>query len=530
MARQQRDVPPEGRAVQWRDLGTHQRRIVSDNMRDAGINLPQTAADAAVKFRAAQADPTKSAERRKLAGVKATALENVQPELKSQPVTLQRAANSRERLYNRGIEDRAAANPDDSHQVIPTGAGWYFDHHRQIADSATRHGFPHDWAIAASGVMSPQNSPENERAAVHAIMDANANHKVEVTPEVHQHLAKNGIDVSQHLGQTVHFDQLPVGSVAHLSSGNIRDKVNTTADLHQVARGGTKQNIVKAEKVLAGEIAPQDAVNPHSAPKVWSYVHNTLQAVPNSPTHVEFMGRIHQDAMVRRGHIDAQQQSLDLYGMGEKRGGHLLSPESHTVEDTWQNAASFDQPKTTVGTGRTSVFKAAGSMDATYPVAGVKTRVNEEGTRESAFRHPDVGAAALTHAFNNRATQKAAEQLGRQSGTTLPPAAVQEVGWVQMRKDAGKDPEWNQRKVEKDDPLGGHIRGQGALFDITDRAGQVRSHVPGAGLAPLDRQATHPTYDPAHEEPLNPEADMRKWAAISNNHHKSTWKRRYAGG
>ena len=50
-----------------------------------------------------------------------------------------------------------------------------------------------------------------------------------------------------------------------------------------------------------------------------------------------------------------------------------------------------------------------------------------------------MSPAGLTHAFNNRATQKAAEQLSKQSGTTVPPAAVQEVGWVQMRKDAGKD-------------------------------------------------------------------------------------------
>lgn len=493
-----------GRPLQWRDLSSSGRRIVSDNIRETGENLPKIASESAARLQS-----TYERTGNLKAKVKATSAEAIGEHLQSKPVTLQTAANSRQKLYNRGIEDRRAANPEDPHQVIPTGAGWYFEHHKDIATAAESRGFSRDHAIAASGVMSPMNSPDNEKRAVTAMMDAYTNHKVTVTPEVHAHLAKAGIDVSEHLGKEVHFDQLPTGSLAQLSDKSIRSKVPTTANLQDVSLGGTRQNITKAENVLMGHVDPDDAVNPHSAPKVWSYVHNTRQAVPGSPTHVEYMGRVHQDAMARSGQIDKQQQALDLYGHQDQKlpDDHLLSPHSHTVEDTWQNAATFDQPKT-MAQGRTSVFKAAGSLPETYPVAGVKTRTNPEtGKRDTAIKDGRVGNAAVTHAFNNRATQKAAEQQGRGSGVDLPPVSMQEVGWVQMRKDAGKDPAFNNRSVDKADPLGGHIRGQGALFG---------EHVPGAGRTPLDRDVVAP---PAHDEPTNPEADMRKWAAIGNSYH-----------
>lgn len=493
-----------GRPLQWDDLSNHGRKIVSDNFREVGTNLPDIARASSERLAA-----THERTGNKVAKVKANSAAAVAEHLQSKPVSLQSAANSRQKLYNKGIEDRRAENPDDPHQVTPTGAGWYFEHHRDIASAAESRGFPRDHAIAASGVMSPMNSPQNEKAAVTSMMDAYANHKVTVTPEVHDHLAKAGIDVSEHVGKEVHFDQLPPGSLAHLSDSRIRDRVPTTANLKDVSLGGTRQNITRAEHVLMGYTHPDDAVDPHSAPKVWSYVHNTRQAIPNSPTHVEYMGRVHQDAMVRTGQIDKDQQALDLYGHKDQDlpRDHLLSPKSNTVEDTWQNAATFDQPKTMAG-GKTSVFKAAGSLPETYPVAGVKTRLNPEtGKRDTAIKDGRVGNAAVTHAFNNRATQKAAETQGRGSGVDLPPVAVQEVGWTQMRKDAGKDSEYNNRDVEKADPLKGHIKGQGALFG---------DHIPGAGRTPLDRDTGGDKDYSAGV--ADPEGDLRKWAAIGNNH------------
>lgn len=427
-----------GRAVQWNDLKTNQRRIVSDNIREVGANLQPTAqkhVDTLARSPKATPGKVKTAQ---------AVADTVEP----RNVTLQTAANNRQGFYNRGIASRRAENPDDPHQVIPHGAGWYYDSHKAISDSAKQHGYDTDRAIAASGVMSPMNSPANEQASVHAMMDAKANHTVHVTPEVREHLGKAGIDVSAHLGKTVPIKDLPTGALTHLSDTRIRSKVETGADLVNVARGGTRQNMTKAESVLDGHVHPDQAVDPHSAPKVWSYVNNLRAAKPGSGDHVEYMGRVHQDALVRTGQIDKHQQALDLYGHKDRDlpDDHLLSPKSHTVEDTWQNAATFNQPNVTVPGSKTSVFKAGGSFSNNYPVTGVKTRVNEEtGKKESAHTDARVGNAALHHAYNNAATQKAAAQQSRGSGTTVPPVAMQEVGWVQMRKEAGKDSEETAR-------------------------------------------------------------------------------------
>ncbi len=424
-----------GKAVQWHDLSGNQRRIVSDNVRDAGQGIQKIAQSHVESLsRSAKSTPGKVATAQAVA-------DTVQP----RNVTLQTAANNRQGFYNRGIESRRAENPGDPHQVIPHGAGWYYDSHKSISDDASKHGFDHDRAIAASGVMSPMNSPENEKAAVNAMMDAKANRSVHMAPDVVDHLAKHGHDVSHLADQTVAVRDLPHGALSALSEKSARGKVSphTDVDLDNLARGGTRQNMVKAEGILDGHVHPDDAVDPHSAPKVWSYVNNLRAAKPGSGDHVEYMGRVHQDAMVRTGQIDKHQQALDLYGHKDKDlpDSHLLSPKSHTVEDTWQNAATFNQPNVTVPGSKTSVFKAGGSFSNNYPVQGVKTRVDEDtGKKESAHADARVGNASLHHAYNNRATQKAAAQQGRGSGVDLPPVAMQEVGWVQMRKDAGKDP------------------------------------------------------------------------------------------
>lgn len=457
------DPSISGRPVQWKDLSNRGRDIVSSNMRDAGRNIRQIA-DAHVRTltRSSKSTPGKVATATGVA-------EAVEP----RSVTLESAANKRQGFYNDAIDRRRAENPGDEHQVIPHGAGWYYNHHAEIAKSASQHGYDTDRAIAASGVMSPMNSPDNERASVHAIMHAKSQGKVEVTPEIVKHMAtKTGkkdvtVDLSDRVGQTIHVGELPDGAVAKLSDKRIRSHVeqHSNVDFNSVARGGTRENITRAESVLSGAVHPDEAVDPHSAPKVWSYVHNTRQAKPGTGEHVEYMGRVHHDALVRTGHIEKEQGALDLYGHGESEHpeDHLLSPKSHTVEDTWQNAATFNQPNKTVKGTKTSVFKAGGSFSSNYPVAGVKTRANEEtGKREVA--HPDsrVSNAGLTHAFNNRATQKAAEKQSKGSGVTVPPVAVQEVGWTEMRKQAGKDPAFNQSQPKETKEVDEH-KGQGVL-------------------------------------------------------------------
>jgi hypothetical protein len=500
------DPKTDNRALQWKDLSSNGRRIVSDNIRQTGMDIQKTAQRHVETLqRSSKATPGK-----------VETAQGVADRVEPRNVSLQTAANNRQGLYNRSIDARRAEHPDDPHQVIPHGAGWYFDAHKTISESASKHGYDADRAIAASGVMSPMNSPDNEQAAVHAMMDAKTNHTVHITPEVAAHLKKStnkqdpSIDVDHHIGKEVLVAALPTGALAKLSDKRIAHKVQTGADLNSVARGGTRQNITRADAILSGEVHPDEAVNPHSAPKVWSYVNNLRAAKPGTPTHVEFMGRVHHDAMVRTGQIDKDQQALDLYGHGGQKlpDDHLLSPRSHTVEDTWQNAITFDQPNVTVPGTKTSVYKAGGSFSDIYPVRGVKTTTNPDtGKRESAHPSGEVSNAGLTHAFNNRATQKAAEQQSRGSGTTVPPVAVQGAAWTQVRKETGKDPAYNSRETEKADPLGGHVRGQLALFG---------DHIPGG-----ERPRGSAVSTPEDMNKGDVEADMRRATAIFNNRTRS---------
>ena len=49
------------------------------------------------------------------------------------------------------------------------GADWYFQHHAKLAAVAEATGHTRQQVIAASAVMSPQNNPDQEYAAVHAL-------------------------------------------------------------------------------------------------------------------------------------------------------------------------------------------------------------------------------------------------------------------------------------------------------------------------------------------------------------------------
>lgn len=428
--RKQTSASLDSHIVQWHDLDRSGQRVVEQNMRQVGMSMPQ---------RVAQGIEQASNSSAKKADVTRASLSAVQPYVRPEPVSLRRAAGHRTRLYNDALvrQTQSASNP---HNVIPQGADWYFEHHARVSQAAEQQGHDPERARYGSALMSPQNSPENERAAMKAIGHAHADGKVEITPEVAQHLGSQGIDVSRHVGTTQHYRDLPSGTVGALSSASFRHKVNTNADLLNVARGGTKENVLKAERVMRGEAdARESFVNSKGAisgAKIASYAENINDAVPGSATHVEFMGRVHEDALKRAGHIPHDQQSLDLYGFREHGvpDNHMLSPRGHSVEDTWMNAVTFNQPKklASVGPNATSVFKQGGS-GAQYPPSGLKTGRDETG-KKVGTAHPDarMSDSMALHAFNNRATQMAAEKHG------VSPTAMQSVAWTEARKQAGK--------------------------------------------------------------------------------------------
>lgn len=420
--------PIDGRVVQWEDFPPAGRKIVETNMNKVGRTMPERTADQATKALSSTSDTTRRQGR---------ALEAIQPHMVPRSVSVARAATNRTRLYNDALaRKQLEGNPDN---VIPDGTNWYFEHHARLTLDAKRHGVDPANARAASALMSPQNSPENERAAMNALGDSYATRSVSVTPEVSEHLGRKGIDVSEHVGSRQRYSDLPAGTAAYLSDSQFRDSVDTDADLRGVARGGVKENVFTAERVMRGEQHSRDALTNSdgviSAAKVGSYTHNIEEAVPGSATHVEFAGKSHQDALFRAGRISRDQMTLDLYGSqaagDSNTPSDLLSNRSHTTEDTWQNAATYDQPKKIVGRA-SSVFKQGGS-GAQYPPSGIRVRRDDEG-KQTGSAHPDsrVTDSMTLHAFNNKATRVAAKRQG------VAPVAMQSVGWTESRVQSGK--------------------------------------------------------------------------------------------
>jgi hypothetical protein len=400
----------QGRAIQWGDLTKDARGRVSGQINDLGRNM-----QANVRRRLDVLhgpNPPAKAEK------EAKTLSDIQPHVRNRAVNVSGAADRRVEHYDRAIHDAQARG-----ESAPAGAGWYFKHHGDIASVAHDTGFHPDHAIVASAVMSPQNSPENEKAAVSELMRAHTHGKVEMTQDLANRLSKKKVPVNpMHIGRTVGMHELHPDTMAALSDTKIRDHAQTNVDLKQISRGGTKANVSKAISVLRGHIHPDEALNPHSAPKVWSYARNIRQSVPGSPEHHEYMARIQAHADQATGKDLHGQGMLDLWGLRHSTEGQL-SPSGHTAEDTWMNSITHGQPNVSVGEkGRTNVMKSAASNQSLGYTSNTP----------------------LHHAFNNRATGTAAQRLSRGHDFAMPSTAVQEVSWTQARREANKDPEFNQ--------------------------------------------------------------------------------------
>lgn len=456
MAKPSNNSAPAGRPLQWSDISAQGQRVVAANMNEASRTMRQRNAAAGARM-ASLATTGKSPASRNKAKVLANTHANLQPHLVNKGLTLDSAADSRVRSYE-GAERSANERGRD----VPDGTGWYFEHHRDIRDVAKQTGFDPSRAIVGSAVMSPNNSPDNEKAAIHEIMRAHAGGSIHVTSRVAAHLTRAGVPVNpDHVGRTVAVKDMHPHALAALSATSVRGDVEHSGfSLHQISRGGTRGNIAGALDVLHGHVDLKDAANndPHSAPKVHSYAQNILHATPDSAIHDEYMFRVKHHTLMGRGEIHPNQTHMDIHGLANSEEG-LLSSTRSTAEDTWQNALTFDQPN--VSAGRTSVMKSGGSNN-NYP-AIAKTRT-VRGKNVSAHPDSNIGPSAVQHAYNNEATRMAAEKIstrqynaprvGNRQGPEplqvhpkVPIVAAQEVPWTQARRDTGKDPDWNRQQA-----------------------------------------------------------------------------------
>ncbi len=214
------------------------------------------------------------------------ALANVKPRRDSRSKTVRRLADG---LMHPDPELRL---PGEA--TIPD-ADWYPRvHAARLRGVAVDTGLDPKTVATASGVMSPLNSPDNERAAVRAIADAHSRGaQFKITPAVQEAVAssmpvnkKTGrrelSSVSELRDGEAKFADLSPEQIRDLTSKPVRDAgvLSTDLDLSGIARAGTNKESgirgIRGETVNA--LAP-----PSSAPKVNTYTqHGYNFGVPHS--------------------------------------------------------------------------------------------------------------------------------------------------------------------------------------------------------------------------------------------------------
>jgi hypothetical protein len=369
------------------------------------------------------------------------AVKSVLPHLTDKPSSLKTAATNRVKMIKAG-----ATNPNirAEGENLP-GAGWYFQHHSELSKAAQEHGVGTNTAITASAVMSPQNSPDNEKKAVIALMDAHRNGKITIphhlVDEINstENMVKAGVTVNpEHVGVPVHASQLHPAIISALSKESTRTQLpEHNVNLEDIALGGSRLNIAKAVDIIRGKIPEDQAIDPHSAPKVRSYRDAIRDAVPNTPEHDEYMMRAADMGDKLRGDVGKGQMMLDYHNLRGNDSGMLSSTRS-TAEDTWMNSISHGQKNEIVPGTDTNVMKTAGSI---LGYTGAKTK-----DKVSVDPDPRVKPKVVQHAVNNAATIEAGKTLKKQLDLdyNVPSTLSQETAWIPARRAGNKDKAFNK--------------------------------------------------------------------------------------
>jgi hypothetical protein len=369
------------------------------------------------------------------------AVKNVTPHLTDKPTTLNKAASNRVAHITAGATNSSLQKTGES---LP-GAGWYFQHNADVTKVAHEHGIHPDIAITASAVMSPQNSPYNEKLAVSALLHAHRSGTVTIPHDVANQLnTSKGLQKAQvqinpeHIGVPVPASQLHPAVLAALSEEKIREQLPShTVNLEDIAKGGNRGNIAKAIDVIRGNTPEATAIDPHSSPKVHSYRDAIKHAVSGTPEHMEYMMRAADIGSKLRGDVGKGQGMLDYHTLRDSETGMLSSSRS-TAEDTWMNSISHGQKNEIVPGTDTNIMKTAGSL------LGYTGKKTHEGV--SVDPDPRIGSSAVQHAANNAATIKAGTKLQKslKLDYSVPSTLVQEAAWIPARRAGNKDKAFNK--------------------------------------------------------------------------------------
>lgn len=436
------NIAPTSRAAQWSDIDPVGQRNLSSQMRQMG-NVRSAVPSRRAALTAQATNPENNPRTTLKAEQRGKALEAIAPHFENKPMTLEGAASHRVELARAGARRSMT-------EGVSSGANWYYEHHQKLADVASSTGIGKDAVIAASASMSPQNSPDQEHAAVKALSEAHSNPhaRVRVTHEaVDAAKAADPENAPEHermreyVGHDLHPRQLESSHLAMLSNPKVRGHVDTTGvDLGEVAKGGVKSQVTKAVDVLRGNIAPEKAISPITSPKVWSYHQNIAASVPGTAEQQEFLGRAHAATTQIPG-----QGRFDLTGLQSSTQGQLTE-RGHTAEDSWMHAINTRQRLESVNVpGRTG---RAGAQSPAKFAVGEGGGVNKKAlARTMQFRGRTRSilrgstSSGLEHAWSNQATNQAAQTMG------MPSTAVQAMSWTEGRRRASKDPAYEAMRA-----------------------------------------------------------------------------------
>jgi hypothetical protein len=425
--------PPTGRAMQWGDIPREGQQDLNAQMRERGM-AASGIGEQRTRLEEARDRPGNLPRTARKAEQRLTSLSALSEHLEDKPITHQGAAGARVGLVTQGAKRTLAEGTDPGHD-------WYFQHHRKLENVAAATGHDKYKVIAASAVMSPQNNPEQELTAVHALAHAHANptSSVLVTPKA----AKGNPQLADYVGREVHPSDMHPTALAAISQPGVREHVQTRGvDLESIAKGGVKGNVVKAIDVLRGNVHHEDAINPKTSPKVWSYHENIAKAEYGSAEHEEFGHRMRTATGLTHVGETPGQQSFDLGGGQGRMFPELatathgpLDPRGHTAEDTWQQAISTRQ--------RLPVVDVPGRSGRAAKQSPAKFSVGEGGQANQKLLSTPAGMtgtnpSATMHAWQNEATVRAGRILSGRSGEVVPSMGVQAGGWTEARRHAGK--------------------------------------------------------------------------------------------
>lgn len=154
------------------------------------------------------------------------------------------------------------------------GSGWYFSHNEHYRTSHP--GVPN--ASDGGSVMSPLNSPDNEKMATEGLLRVKDKHVTITTrmaADIRRTVGQDAVD-DRHIGVPTQTKHLDPRVVKYLSAGKTAEKfprpVNAWApqeDRDLINRGGT--NVTSGALILHKGKSFEEITNPQSAPKVYNY-------------------------------------------------------------------------------------------------------------------------------------------------------------------------------------------------------------------------------------------------------------------